>query len=281
MIPHIRKYHAITVHHGKSAPTITLVEQLLKMPDGPDQIVVIDHALQPIQGLTPGARLKVVRPTNNSGYAGGVNFGLGILASQRINPNDIIVIMNNDLTLADSTFQALRRWWQAHPGLAIAGVERRTLNLFTGRTHGAHTAREPFWHLPYLDGVFLTAPLQVFVHLQGLPNHLFLYWEDILFSLRARQVGLSLQIISGVKINHRSQKTAQLASDQLYYLVRNGALVLSQSIPFPWRVLWKVFNPLRQAYHALRPAHQDTPIVREALRDAARQKTGPRPAVTI
>lgn len=269
MIPHTRKYHVITVHHGDDAPTKTLVEQLLQISDGPERIILIDHNQKAFDHTLSSPRLEIVRPSRNSGYAGGVNFGLGLLAARRADPNDIVSIMNNDVTFTPNTFQVLRRWWQAHPSLAVVGAERRALNMFTGRAHPLSTSAHSFWHLPYLDGAFLAAPLQVLTHLQGLPNHLFLYWEDVLFSLRAKQVGLPLNVIPSLGITHHSVKSAASSNDQLYYLVRNGAFILSRSIPYPWRLLWKFWSPIRRIYHALKPSTETNITIRQALRDAA------------
>lgn len=276
MIPHTRKYHVITVHYGEQAQTEKLVEHLLKIPDGPDRIIVVDHA-QSWLVVSPSNRLEIIRPSQNSGYAGGVNIGLGMLATRGADSSDIVVVINNDVVLADSAFQILRRWWDANSELAVAGVQQRALNLFTGRSFTQLDSHRAMWQLPYLDGVFLAAPLQVFMHLQGLPNHLFLYWEDILFSLRARQVGLPLRVIPNLNITHSSAKSRQASDDQLYYLVRNGALILSRSTPYPWRLMWKVANAARRIYHTLRPPTPTVRTIRSALRDAAHNRTGKRP----
>lgn len=276
MIPHTIKYHVITVHYGEDSTTKKLVEQLLKIPAGPDRIIVVDHAQSRLV-VPPSNRLEVMRPTQNSGYAGGVNTGLGLLAARGIDSNDIVVVMNNDVGLARDAFQVLRRWWDAQGELAVAGPQLRALNLFTGRSFTQLDSRRAMWQLPYLDGFFLTAPLQVFMHLQGLPNHLFLYWEDILFSLRARQVGLPLRVIPNLNLTHHSAKSRPASDDQLYYLVRNGALVLSRSIPYSWRLMWKVTNAARRIYHTLRPPTLTVRTVRQALRDAAHNRTGKRP----
>lgn len=277
MIPHSRKYHVITVHYGDDTVTKKLVEQLLRIPEGPDHVVVIDHAKQPLALPASPAHLEVIRPSRNSGYAGGVNTGLGLLAARAAAPNDIVVVMNNDLSLTPDAFQTLRRWWQEHPALAVAGAQLQALNLFTGRAQLSAKPSPSFWQRSYLDGALLSAPLQVFMYLQGLPNHLFLYWEDVVFSLRARQVGLPLHVIPGLSVAHHTDKSHAAAADQLYYLVRNGALVLSRATPYPWRLMWRVANAVRRVYHALRPATPASHTIRSALRDASHNRTGKRP----
>lgn len=276
MIPHSRKYHFITVHYGSEAPTRKLIEHLTHLPNGPDTIIVVDHAETPFRAAF-APHVVTIRPSRNSGYAGGVNTGIGILAARSASPHDIIIAANNDLTLAPDAFSRIRRWWEQHSTPAIAGAQVRSLNVFTGRSRSEKTLAVPPWRISYLDGVLLTAPLQVFAHFQGLPNHLFLYWEDVLLSLRARQAGVSLTLIPGLQIVHHSRKSEAASDNQLYYLVRNGADILARSLPFPWRWWWRLLNPLRRLYHALHPKTPTRQTIRAALHDAAIHRTGPRP----
>lgn len=278
MIPHTRKYHILTVHYGESTPTKTLVEQLLSSSSPPDHIIIIDHAAEALPDVWNKKQVTVARPAQNAGYAGGINFGLGILLGEKTARDDIIIAMNNDMTIEPQTLARLKDWWQKNPEPALAGIKKGTVNLLTGRAVIGDDVQIPTsrFKIPYLHGSFLTAPFSAFLTLQGLPNLFFMYWEDVLFSHRAQQVGLPLKVIESIGITHDDSPPAEVSPDHLYYLVRNGALFLGGSSPRPWRFLWRIINPARFLYHSLRSRTPRETVICEALRDALRKRIGKR-----
>lgn len=278
MIPHIRKYHVVTVHFGKDDTTKTLIEQLTSGEKIPDQIIVVDHAQNPFR-MESQDRVRVVRPEKNAGYGAGINLGLGVLAGLGISREDIVIALNNDVQVSPQSLAHIEAWWGSHPNTKLAGIHLGRVNLLTGRAHLNSTFffLFSFFSLSYLDGACLITPLATFLALQGLPSGNFMYWEDVEFSCRASQVGIPLLAIPDTGITHRDQPASAVAGDHLYYLVRNGAMFLSQKAPRPWRYIWKIKNLLRLIYHSLKPASQTSLIVRHALQDAWRSKTGPRP----
>lgn len=295
MIPQTRKYHVITVHYGNSGPAKTLVEQLLQSSPAPDRIIVVDHAEDPLLATWNKERVTVIRPAKNAGYAGGINLGLGVLLGKQTARSDIVVVLNNDTKIEADTLARIQAWWQTHPEPAVAGIKMGVLNLVTGRANLQDnlSAKSPaFWRtrlnaqegfrrarfqLPYLHGALLTASLDTFLALQGLPNHFFMYWEDVLFSLRAQQMEIPLKVIPDTGVAHDDALRADVSSDHLYYLVRNGAVFLGNNSPRPWRWLWRCINYARLAYHSLRSPTPRVRTTRQALRDALLRRTGKRP----
>lgn len=254
----------IVVHYGDPAITSKLVAQLRT-----ENTVVIDNTKE------------------NTGYGGGVNRGLGMLMHKAA-PDDIVIVINNDVVVAPRSLEVVQKWWRDHPGPALAGVKMGYVNVITGRAKiSASTALaspdesvriggDPLtWRakfvFPYLHGSCLIAPLKVFLALQGVPNQYFMYWEDVDFSRRARQAGLPLHVIPGTGIEHDDSRHA-LTDDQLYYLVRNGAFFLAHYSPRPWQYYWRIWNPLRLVYHWLL-SHR---TIARALYDALRGELGKR-----
>lgn len=289
MIPQTRKYHAIIVHFGRDKTTKTLVEQLTSGEKIPDHIIVVDHAQNPFRIENQG-KVRVVRPEKNAGYGAGINLGLGVLAGLGISREDIVIALNNDVQVSLQSLTRIEAWWGSHPNAKLAGIHLGQVNLITGRAEidSTFSAKSfAFWRTrpnaqrgfrrAYLDGACLIAPLATFLALQGLPSGNFMYWEDVEFSCRASQVGIPLSVIPDTGITHRDQPASAVAGDHVYYLVRNGAMFLSQKAPRPWRYFWKAKNLVRLVYHSLRPAAETSLIVRHALRDARAGKTGPRP----
>ncbi len=273
MYPQTRKYYAIIVHHGDGAFTDGTVASLKSCTPPPDKIVVVDHGEHSyIAPETAGKLTAVVRPRQNTGYAGGINTGLGCLVAWGAGEHDMVALMNNDVIVDPLVFDKIGRWQAANRADAVLGAGRSRVNLWTGRTSVGKAASRRY-HLAYLDGAFLAASLSVFLRMRGLPDHYFMYWEDVLFSRRLVRRGVQLRAEPAIALRHRSSRLRE-GSDKTYYLVRNGALFLEQETALPWRVYWRLANRLRLLYHAVR--RHRPPAVRQALLDAARGVSGPR-----
>ncbi|HLD25803.1 MAG TPA: glycosyltransferase [Candidatus Andersenbacteria bacterium] len=279
MNPQIRKQYVVIVHFGSPATTRAALAALDQSTSPADNIVIIDHAQQPLKALSR----TIIRPPGNRGYAGGINCGLGALLSLGATESDIVTVMNNDLIVAESALAEVAAWWRQHPGDQLVGAAidenaqqittLSSVNLFTGRAQIGH--RPHRFTLPYLHGAFLSAPYQVFLRLQGLPEQYFMYWEDVLFSRRLTQQGIPLRVNPRVHVRHQTTSASAAAPDKVYYLVRNGALFLAHETPQPWRAYWRLANTLRWVYHRIRGR---SAVVTLALRDARDGITGPRPA---
>ena len=287
MNPQRRKHFVILVHHGNPKQTNQALSSLLSCHLPPDKVIVIDHAKKPYHA-TQHDSCHIIRPQQNKGYAAGINTGLGMLISLNIKERDIVIVANNDIKVRPRALQQLRQWWQDNPADALLGVSiienSQTLSgdghidLLTGRTHlhpeAATTKVKDFSKLNYIHGAFFSAPYRVFMQTKGLPEHYFLYWEDVLFSRRVKQTGIPLLTTSAVTVTHQQHKHSKGNRDHLYYLVRNGALFLEKETSPLWRRYWWLANRLRFLYHTFKSRRN--PTVKLALRDAIRGTAGPK-----
>jgi len=273
----MRKYFAIIVHYGNPQPTHNLIDSLLFSTGKVDRIIVVDHAKEPYAPTDPHPKIHLIRPVKNTGYAGGINIGLGYLSSQDVSFHDIVMYLNNDLKIQADTVAKLKKWWSNHSESAIAGIKYGAVNLVTGRTKlTSYQLPATSYQLRYLHGSFLSGSLEIMLKLQGLPNQYFLYWEDVLFSHRAFQMGIQLKVIPSLVITHDDTLKEKYSDEQLYYLVRNGALFLSQETNSLWKIYWHTANRLRFFYHSLRPDTSQTKVIKQALQDAIHNRTGKR-----
>ena len=290
MNPQQRKYFVILVHHGRPKVTDQSITALVSASQRPAHLVVIDHGATSYQSAQT-MNLTVIRPARNSGYAGGINVGLGVLYSHGIERHDIVICMNNDVQVYPDTVANLASWWQENPAPAVVGstmVEPQGtitslsyVNILTGRTILYHNSLKQApglpqkrsltatFKLPYIHGAFFAAPYHVFLATKGLPEKYFMYWEDAAFSQLARRAGFPLYILKNVRTKHTNKKTP--TATQLYYLVRNGAIFMEQESHRTARAYWLAANRLRLVYHQLIGSQ---PIIRRALRDAITGKNG-------
>lgn len=282
MFPQIRKYYIIIVHYGPSAQVAQAMKALRGGSRTAEHILVVNHAQQAIVGDYQGA--SIIHPQENGGYAAGVNSGLRALAIKDISARDIVIVMNSDVVVRHDTLATLQAWWKKYPNKALVGgrvkegqedvIGLRYVNLVTGRTRSSSSTltSESFWRIQYIHGAFFSAPYEVLLQVGGMPERYFLYCEDVLLSMQVQRHGIPLRIASDVVVDHHTRHNNTHKEQQLYYLVRNGAILLEGHAPQPWRVYWWVYNRARLLYHTLRP--QGSAIVRQALHDAVRRYTG-------
>jgi len=265
--PHL---YVIVVHHGHKKVTQQTVTAWLKNTTPPREIIVVDNSrnYEPIQNET------VVRAGANSGYAGGLNIGLGTLFTRRPDNTDLVICCNNDLLPLSSTLERILKWYSQHNKTVVLGYRRGWFSILSGRSHLAPLPRRSqsvTGRSSYLHGALFVLPWATFNSLKKLPDTYFLYWEDVLISQRLRRLGHELHIIPDLVSHHDDERNP--SPDQIFYLVRNGARFMQEEIFPPARLYWRLWNRLRLWYHCLM-RHR---LICGALRDAFLSKNGPRP----
>ncbi|MBI3255729.1 MAG: glycosyltransferase [Candidatus Andersenbacteria bacterium] len=268
MIPQTRKYFVVTVHFGAHAPTDGLVASLLQGTSQPHKVVIIDHAEQAYALSSRADLIHIIRPQQNNGYAGGLNLGLGALTSMGANAQDIVICLNNDASLAPSSLEQMKTWADKQAGLYLAGPVMGRLNYISGRTHlfPKSLPSSSWTQAMYVHGSCLIAPMQVYANAKGLPEHFFMYWEDVAFSARAVATGARLKRIPNLTVTHPDDHP--VSSGQVFYLVRNGAWYLEHHTPGLWRIYWYLLNRLRYVWHII----AGKPSVATALKAARQNK---------
>ena len=261
-----------------------------------DRIWVVDN------GSTDGTRewlaelneprLRVIRAPTNLGGAGGFEAGLRAVTSE--DDPEWVVLMDDDARPEPGALAAFRsgqQWkWDAvsaavyAPCGGIAEINRPTVNPFWDgrifwRTAGRLTtggARAGF-HVP--DAAYDGPPRDIdatsFVGLflsraaiarGGYPDgRLFLYGDDVLYTLGLRKAGLTIGFVPGIRFEHEGGRVGMRRHDPVwktYYGTRNGirmyraaagplflpamVVVLAQ-----WLLAGRHYGPERTAYYRL------------------------------
>lgn len=264
--PHL---YVIVVHYKHTKTTQATVTAWLKNTTPPQEVIVVDNSgdYKPVQSET------VVKVNTNSGYAGGLNVGLGILFTRKPSQADLVICCNNDLLPSLSALARILKWYSQHSAKCILGYCQGQLSTLTGRTHLAPppTQQETVTgRYSYLHGAMFILPWDVFCDLKKLPDDYFLYWEDVLISQQLRQLGCPLYVIPDLVTHHEDERKP--SQDQIFYLVRNGARFIQEETFPPIRLYWRLLNRLRFWYHYLM-RHE---LIYHALSDALSSKSGPR-----
>ncbi len=216
----------------------TLPALLTELGEG-DELIVVDNdsadgTPEAVEALAPSAR--VLRTGRNLGFAAGCNVGAAEAGGE------LLVVLNPDAAPLPGFGEAIRRPWIEDRGWAawqalVADSGATEINSagnpvhFTGIVwaggHGRPIAEAPpAGEVPALSGACLAIPLRTWREVGGLPEHFFLYHEDVDISLRLRLRGGALGIEPAAMVDHdyefgaREHKWRWLERNRLAFLVR-------------------------------------------------------------
>lgn len=256
----MRSIFVIIVHFGTRTVTDEALASLKHGSRTPDHVIIIDH------GSASDA-------PENKGYAAGLTAGIRDAERLGAKEHDLVVLMNNDIIVTHAGIEILLEWWDAHGGLnVLAGVSWGSVSLLTGRARvtGAQYINNLF-SIPYIHGSCMALEYGLALKL-AFPAELFMYWEDVVLSLRVQRLGAKLTQIP-FQIIHHNDSLDLLSQQKLYYLVRNGAYMLEREAPYVWRLYWHIINSMRHVYHGLYRSRTHEIII-QALSDARAGRLG-------
>jgi GT2 family glycosyltransferase len=281
-----------------------VAETVARLLDGPlDHLVVVDNgSVDGTREMLAGwqdPRLVLLRPDSNLGGAGGFELGLRV-AVERFDP-DWIVLMDDDarpLPGAIAAFRAMdRTGWDAvaaavrYPGGQICEMNRPSVNPFWNPMALLRTAagggRRGF-HLPdtafdapgpvpvdaaSFVGLFLSRRA---IRTAGFPDgRLFIYGDDVLYTLGLRRAGLRLCLNPAIRWEHdcltldAGGRRVYRPLWKVYYNYRNGLMAYrAASGPMFWLVLLVVLPKwfgLGRHYHTHAGTYRS--LLRLAIRD--------------
>ncbi|MEL7090183.1 MAG: glycosyltransferase [Pseudomonadota bacterium] len=303
---------AIVVTHNRlDQLKLTLARLLAADAAHLAQVVVVDNASDDGTAAWLGAqddpRVLHHRLETNGGGAGGFEAGMKI-AMDRDTPPDWVLVMDDDARPAPGAlaqFAALdRRGWDAlaaavyHPEGAICDINRPALNPFwrldrfvatlagvlTGRARdGFHLTAEAYDSdaLREIDvssfvGFFISGPA---IARTGYPDGaLFIYGDDVLYSLRLREAGCRIGFAPQIRFEHDFQSLSGAVQRfrplwKAYYNHRNLLIVYRRAAGvFFWPALALILPKWwMKARHYGPQADVFRRVMRAAIRDGRRQ----------
>ena len=250
---------AVVVTHNRLDKLKAVIGRLLDSPEAELRaVVVVDNASSDGTGAwlaaQPDPRLVVVASTENLGGAGGFERGMR-LASERFDP-DWMVVMDDDARPAPGALAAFHAADKTgceaiaaavyFPDGRICEMNRPSVNPFWHRRVFLRTlwrGRDGY-HIPYSDyeeaeprPIDLTSFVGLFlprraIREAGFPEgKLFLYGDDVIYTLRLRRRGLKIVFDPRVRFEH---DCSTFENDRcrvfrplwkVYYTYRNGLIM--------------------------------------------------------
>src|SRR3990167_9047560 len=229
------------------------------------QIIVVDNASTDKTVDIVKKNFKTVRLfslSQNRGYAGGNNFGI----EKALELNcEFVLILNPDTVLEPDTIRLLLSATEKHGGNGIFGPKilmkdgkriwsiggeldkkRYTAGLigFKDLDNKNHKEKE----VDFVSGTCMLIPRKLLEKDLRFYEKYFLYYEDVEFCVRAKQLGFSSFVVPTAKIVHLEESQSLLLKK--YYLARNHLLFIERNAPFPVKLREVIRLPKTLYEHA-------------------------------
>lgn len=173
------------------------------------------------------AKLMLVQTGANLGFAGGNNVGIR-LAFEYLN-SDYVWLLNNDTVVEPDAMNELVCIADEDGGLALASsrivwmsdpatvwFEGGVYNPFWATAAHVSLAKFARSETPYLSGCSLLIGRRAWERIGHLDDRLFMYGEDIDYSIRARRAGLSLRVATKSRVLHAVGSSSGMRSPSAY-----------------------------------------------------------------
>jgi GT2 family glycosyltransferase len=188
--------------------------------------------------------VDLLRTGANLGFAGGNNAGLKhALAGDA----DWVLLLNNDAVAEPGLAAALERAAQARPDAGLLACKILQLDgtvQYAGASFNArlgYSGRVSTTGLPGLrdvgraDGAALAVSRAAAERAGLLDESLFMYVEDVEWSLRIRKAGFAVVLVTDALVRHKGSAASGGAAStaNLYYDTRNTIVVAERYLPLP------------------------------------------------
>jgi GT2 family glycosyltransferase len=189
--------------------------------------------------------VELVRTGANLGFAGGNNAGIRRALERSA---DWILLLNNDAVAEPRLAEALARAASARPdagllactilsadGSAVqyAGASFNARLGYSGRV--ATTVPDGLTDVARADGAALAVSRRALEEAGLLDEALFMYVEDVDWSLRVRQAGFAVVLVPGARVRHKGSGSSggRASTTNLYYDTRNTIVVAERFARLP------------------------------------------------
>jgi GT2 family glycosyltransferase len=281
---------ACVVHFGDSSGTLRTVASLRAGHVAPDAVVVIDN-----QGDFPRGEVDVLRPAVNIGFAGAI--GLGVAEALRAGV-EWAWFLNNDAEVAPACLRELLAAGAAEVGAGLltpviefhgggvwfGGGEIETRTMRVG--HATTIAADVPYDTEYATGCAILARA-TFLREAGPPDErLFMYFEDVDWSLRARALGWRVLVVPAAQVRHsvpRRDGRRVWSPLAVYLLTRNRLLLArrwgSASMALPHVAAWGLRQWIKGVAWGSGEAIARALVL--GLRDGLSRRSGPPPSTLL
>ena len=198
----------------------------------------------------------IVRLSDNRGFAGGANAGLALAFGDGAAH---VVLLNDDVLVEPGCVEALvaaagddgaaSPRIDGPPGVAFSGGQLELKHGFGSHVDGARD---------YLSGACLCVSERAWTTVGAFHEELFLYYEDVDWSLRARALGVPLNLALDAHASHSGGASSGGGEGETwaYYATRNRLWLLEQQRGTPAARREAARTSMRARVRTVQPARR-------------------------
>ena len=193
------------------------------------------------QKIFQDARVRIIEVKENRGFAGGVNLAL-MLRKEDGSSNDVLFI-NNDAELSDSALMKLSAQIKnedsceiACPAIINPDGSIQALGHKISFVSGKSLANKTPRRIDYASWACVLISNQALRRVGNLDERFFMYWEDVDFGIRAKQLGIGVALVPEAKVIHELSASKHLVGDKLRFYFAWSLHQMSRKYGYPWKI---------------------------------------------
>ncbi len=235
--------YLIVVNYCNAALTADCIESVKNAGWEISRVVVVDNAspddsvtlLEQIEGI------KLIASTDNGGFAYGNNIGIKYALSKDCSA---VILLNNDTVVDENFFSAIfeggestvtvpKIYYYYQPNTlwyAAGGVDyRKGRQIHYGDRKEDSDVFSEEKDIEFATGCCMMIPRKVLDSVGLLDEQFFMYSEDMDYSLRLKEAGVSIHYLPKAKVWHKVGMSAGSQSKMgIYYCNRNRFYILKK-----------------------------------------------------
>ena len=259
------KISIVTVGYHSSKTLAKLLESLAQQTDKDFDMFLINNSQDDSDIIsTFCAQYPFVSFTTspvNNGFAGGNNIGIRKAIADGA---DWVILLNPDTETGPELISELRAGLKDLKGLVGFPIQEPTQKVWGGKIEWlkpelAQNTSHPHSDF-YTHGGAMAIHRETIEKIGYLPEEYFLYFEDVAYSIKAREAGIKLTYLDKPTISHLvSASTKALGSATvLRYHYRNSLYLNFEHAPLIYKIsaiFWSVFVFVKQVFKLLTNNH--------------------------
>lgn len=196
------------------------------------------------------SKVHFIKNSENLGFSAGNNVGIRFALERMA---DYVFLLNNDAWVNENTFPKLMEFTDKHPGVGVVSpliLKPDHTIWFSGgevdwfRMRARHTSSNRI-NSDYVTGCAMLIRKDVFSKIGLFDEDFFLYYEDVDFCTRAKNVGFGVKIARDAVVCHREMSEISNLN-KIYWLVLSGLVFFKKNTPRSWRLWMRFYLYLRK-----------------------------------
>lgn len=256
------KVSIIIVNYNGINDTLECLNSLKSLSYPNCEVIVVDNASQDASSAlnkiyNDFPNVKIISLGQNLGFAGGNNIGIDYALKQQ--KAEYVLLLNNDTTVAPDFLKKMIEVGESDKKIGVVGAK---IYYYNDRTRIWYNGGHFSWTdggeheecnqidanqndakikpTNFITGCAILIKAETILNISLMDESFFMYYEDIDWSLRAKEAGYNIVVATDAHIWHKvSRSTVEMGEPKRqYYHIRNALLLAKKhTSPFIFKML--------------------------------------------